>query len=317
MVKLIPSTGSMPNGPFRAERYVIQVQFGRVIHKLFQIHFRKTDGSMFVAFPYLPYKCDGMLSICTLPRGGEPADVCMESQGRITSHTVKYVHHPDGEAHFSQDGKIMTAVRKKSIPLADYCGHMFTIQIKGADRFPVQSLSRKTRKKRAKWVDLTLNLEENTPVAVKFCGFIHPLKQLIKKSMGNLFGFTTSITDCGKKRPAIIISPPDGRPLHNACLCLSYEPLDYLRCPGESCLTFIGGFDPPEITLDHSYETRFLSLAYPITDSDDVRERIGSVDLFPPEPNYGTEDGGEGDSGSGEVDSTDASGGSDDSDKSE
>jgi hypothetical protein len=57
--------------------------------------------------------------------------VNIECGGKVTSHLVKYSHHPDGRAHFSQDGKILTAIKRQSIALDRQNGHMFTLYIQG------------------------------------------------------------------------------------------------------------------------------------------------------------------------------------------
>jgi hypothetical protein len=55
--------------------------------------------------------------------------------GKIASHAVKYAHHPDGEAHFSQDGKVLTAIRRKAVPLDAAAGHLFTVHVVGFAAF--------------------------------------------------------------------------------------------------------------------------------------------------------------------------------------
>jgi len=42
--------------------------------------------------------------------------------GVRTSHLAKYAHHSDGEAHFFEDGKVKTEVRRKSVPLGEQLG---------------------------------------------------------------------------------------------------------------------------------------------------------------------------------------------------
>jgi hypothetical protein len=48
---------------------------------------------------------------------------------------VKYAHHRDGEAHFSQTGRVYTHVRKRSVPLNEQIGHLWTIQLQGLNGF--------------------------------------------------------------------------------------------------------------------------------------------------------------------------------------
>jgi hypothetical protein len=46
----------------------------------------------------------------------------------------------------------------------------------------------------------------------------------------------------------------------------------------KEALTFMGGFDPPEIVYDHSKETKILSLMYPAVDAEHLAKQIGSID---------------------------------------
>ena len=84
--------------------------------KLFQVLFAK-DGSVFVNFPYFRHRI-GLLAAATIPGDGKAeTQVDLKIGGKVASHLVKYSHHPDGRAHFSQDGKIYTAIKRESIPL--------------------------------------------------------------------------------------------------------------------------------------------------------------------------------------------------------
>lgn len=64
-----------------------------------------------------------------------PASLSLLDGGKVTGHKVKYSHHPDGRVHFSQDGKIRTVIQKKSIPLSEAEGHLFTVQLQGLKDF--------------------------------------------------------------------------------------------------------------------------------------------------------------------------------------
>ena len=44
-------------------------------------------------------------------------------------------------------------------------------------------------------------------------------------------------------------------------------------------LLFIGGFDPRETMNDTAREAGFLAFRYPAGDADDLKQRLGSVDL--------------------------------------
>src|SRR3982074_3490622 len=106
----------------QSERVVCVVKIGDLTAKAFQIGFDK-DGSLFIHFPYFRHRT-GILSSAEIPATGErKVDVNLEHGGKVTSHLVKYSHHPDGRAQFSQDGKILTAIVRQSISLDTQHGH--------------------------------------------------------------------------------------------------------------------------------------------------------------------------------------------------
>jgi hypothetical protein len=114
----------------RSQRVVCVVKVSELRAKAFQIGFDK-DGSLFIHFPYFQHRT-GILSSSEIPATGErKADVNIEHGGKVTSHRVKYSHHPDGRAHFSQDGRIFTVIKRQSISLDTQNGHMFTLYIQG------------------------------------------------------------------------------------------------------------------------------------------------------------------------------------------
>jgi hypothetical protein len=113
---------------------VIQVKAGVDTHNIAQIFFSKKDGSLFVSFPYFAHSA-GLLSIATLSAGRMADTINLQPCGKCASHLVKYAHHPDGEAHFSQDGKVISMIRRRSIPLRSFHGHFFTLLVQGLHKF--------------------------------------------------------------------------------------------------------------------------------------------------------------------------------------
>lgn len=80
------------------------------------------DGSLYVFFPGF-VSTEGIVCRALL-RGNQAAQTKFDltENGHVTSHLVKYSHHPDGEVHFSQDGKVKTVIRRKSVPLSEQRG---------------------------------------------------------------------------------------------------------------------------------------------------------------------------------------------------
>lgn len=64
-------------------------------------------------------------------------------------------------------------------------------------------------------------------------------------------------------------------------LLLTCESIPRLDQDRDSTLTFVGGFEKPEIALDHSKDSTFLALAYPTAgDFSELEAQIGSIDLM-------------------------------------
>lgn len=101
-----------------SERYLITIEIEDRRYKVMKIIFGGKDGSLYVSFPYFKYS-QGIVSIGTVSEGTQTTQVKLETAGKVTSHLVKYARHPDGRAHFSQDGKILTKITKQSVPLAE------------------------------------------------------------------------------------------------------------------------------------------------------------------------------------------------------
>src|SRR5260370_38215581 len=155
-------------GAVRTERIVCVVKVSELRAKAFQIGFDK-DGTLFIHFPYFQHRT-GILSSSEIPATGErKADVNIEHDGKVTSHRVKYSHHPDGRAHFSQDGKIFTAIKRHSISLDTQNGHMFTLYIQGLHALDVAKTA-----KDAEGISVNrsvINFQiEPTAEAIKFVG---------------------------------------------------------------------------------------------------------------------------------------------------
>jgi hypothetical protein len=83
-----------------------------------------SDGSVFVQWPYF-CRSEGLLASLAFPGGRAEGTHDLGKTGRITSHHVKYAHHTDGEVHFSQDGRILTRIRRTSFRLDGPTGQLF------------------------------------------------------------------------------------------------------------------------------------------------------------------------------------------------
>jgi hypothetical protein len=200
--------------------------------------------------------------------------------GKVTSHLVKYTHHLDGEAHFSQEGQVKTEIRKKSIPLHSINGHIFTIQLPGLKDFKSTNKKGITSKKTI----LSFNLGDSEPDAIKIVGRIYLIEQLINRFWSifpvSEIGPIAPMNVSGKQYHALFLSPPINNPSNNYILTLTCEKVPKLDKRESSTLTFIGGFDTRDLINNLSIDTTFLALCYPISDYEEFKKQIGCIDLF-------------------------------------
>lgn len=270
---------------FVSERFIITVEIGGERRKLFQILFRRTDGSLFVAFPYYAETC-GLLTLATLrAKAKYPASFSLIDGGTVTGHRVKYSHHPDGAVHFSQDGKILSIVRKQSVPLSEEEGHIFTVQVQGLKDF--QGLKQNEIKPLLtdKKTILNYRFDDGQPEAIKFVGHWYKESSFVNRilQVGNKPWVTCEKPDHSKVQ-GMIISDPFLESDEKHYLLVTCEGIPRVDKDKYSTLIFMGGFDRREIALNHEMDTKFLTLAYPSTESyKELLRQIGTVDFIEPD----------------------------------
>ncbi len=268
---------------FRAlasHRIIFAIRLGHDRRKIFQAMFLR-DGSVVVNFPYFR-DSTGLLTQPNLPPGGPVIDhltIGKNDGSKCTSHRVKYTHHLDGEAHFSQDGKIYTAIRRKAVPLRQANGHLFTLRAQGLDNF--KALSEKNHEKSKHRFTVEFKTPDNFSGSIQFTGWIYRIKDL-KMAQVNPSGVVGPSVFVKHPQhgplPAVAIGDPRN-PNEETVLVVSLHQTGPLFRNQETGLIFIGGFDPPTIVNDYSLPMGFLSLICPIQDLEVARSEIGTVDL--------------------------------------
>lgn len=244
----------MKFSPIRSEKFVFSLIIGNQRFSLFKLQFQKRDGSVLIHVPYLT-ESNGILSLCTFPPGvSHVKEISFIDNARVTSHLVKLSHHPDGNAHFSQDGKIFTKIRNQSTPLSETNGHLFSITTKG---YPL-SENKKTKKD-------TKSLE----FYLKDAGSLPPIKVL------GYYYAKPSYDIINSHLSYYLCAAPDSYPLSTSMVLVKVFVFPY-STPNEKDFTLIGGFGP-NINIDE--ELRFISLTYPAENFEELKERIGSADL--------------------------------------
>ena len=240
-----------------------------VVRRIAKVRFA-VDGSIYVFFPGF-VSTQGILRRAKLHRGATyPADLDLSDGGFITSHLVKYAHHLDGEAHFSQDGKVKTVVRRQSVPLSEQKGHLFSIQAQNFSSFPILESPKKRQ--------LTFNLSADIS-AVKITAWRFPVSEITFPENIPPGAVPIIRAPGGIDRMGLFVQPPTHIPLNDVLLFLAIEATPLLSKDNAAHLLFLGAFDHPSIALNHALDTEFIAFAYPCSDFEMLKERISSIDL--------------------------------------
>jgi len=257
---------------FSAEKYVVELLIDGKARKICQIIFRKRDGSIFINMPYFS-KTNGLISCGTIPNNAIGTKVDFAENGKITTHRIKYSHHPDGEAHFSQDGHVKTIVRKRSTPLKILNHHLFTIIIKGLEDYE-EDINRK--KKNVFQLKFVI---EKLQSSYKIVGRWYDVRHFIDISeIKDIKPKITAMTPDGEISNGFLIGPPKGWPLWDHVLCLTCKE-QKMESDRESSMIFIGGFQEERNDFGLYPSLSFLCAMYPAMDIEALRRRIGSIDL--------------------------------------
>ena len=250
-------------------------------YQVCQINFSKRDGSIYVSFPYFP-QASGLVSAATFPPtpGGQTTLSLLEG-GKVTTHVVKFAQHPDGRAHFSQDGKVYTAIKRESFPLTGPIGHLFWLHAYhpyGFTRFNPE-------KRRRSRVYLRHRFTPITPSAITVSAEWHRKDELIDaiQPTGHVAGPLTSVKrrSTGFETQTFFLGQPDGYPLTDHVLTVSANATIALPNIDSPAMIFLGGFDHHEVAdanmpLIHS---GCLAFIYPATNYDDLLSKLGSIDF--------------------------------------
>ncbi len=135
---------------------------------------------------------------------------------------------------------------------------------------------------------INFSFGDEEPEAIKIVGRWYTLKELLSRivvSDGKTRIFGPQVpcrTDAGRTYMGFLLSPAMGNPMDKFALLLTCETvpkLDKLDKLERTCLTFIGGFDPPYIVNNLKVDTTMLALSYPASNYDELRKSVGSIDL--------------------------------------
>jgi hypothetical protein len=261
---------------YAADRVVIGVRNERMHKKIFQINFKPKDGSIFVSVPYANLGM-GRVGVVECPPGN-PESLLFGNKAPVTAHSVKYTHHPDGEAHFSLDGKIFTQVRRKAVPLSAAGGHLFTVMIQGLHLFEELSQTDIATPKRG---IVSMPVPEGQIEALKFVGHLYSSMHFAEKlqipKMDS--AFIPLLQPDGRRLVGVVLATKLKQKDQQYLLVVSVEQIKTIASHTDLFVSLIGGFDHPDIAFDHSQPMSFLMMMYPeLGDMSALLKSVSSID---------------------------------------
>lgn len=260
---------------YDADSYVIACRTPTYSTKLFQIRFG-ADGSLFVTLPY--YRgVPGRLGLINIPSTLTfPANLTIGENCPVTSHDVKYSHHPSGRAHFSQTGKVLSKVGKDAVRLGAANGHIFSVMAQGLSHFKKQNPAEKATKKRG----IVAFGVDGEPEAVKFVAHLYPHSECARR-----FHFPNDlpwmlIQSADFKGIGILLKTPYREKDESFNLLLTMAEIPRVTQDSEVFLSVLGGFDEPSHARDLARDTSFLICMYPENGNfEQLVDKFGTVDL--------------------------------------
>jgi hypothetical protein len=238
----------------QAGRFVVLFQAEGTYRKLFSLQFERRDNGLgfYVHLPYFSHT-RGVLGNFQIEHSDGPTQMSLQTNGTTTTEKLKYTHHPDGRAHFSQDGKALTEVKTQTAPLALHRGHLFTVNFWGVEDFALVE-SR----------DLKGPKPDRTPIRFDPEDLALPASQYAGRILGTAYTVPLQGIQVNAKAASRgkIVEPvsykrwdgsfghgiPVFPTLHQAdefFIMLTYLPMDRASGHSDPSLTLTGGFHEP------------------------------------------------------------------------
>lgn len=245
-----------------------------------QVAFDK-NGSILVQCPYFPGRKGILASPSQDPEAEGPVTYDLTEGGKLTSHLVKLSHHPDGNIHFSQDGKILTAVRRRTFPLPTTIGLVFQLYIYYPEKFKEATKAKKGR------AYLPFDFAERLPQAITVFAEWRR-RRAMEANLDPPNGVTGPVAEIINRKTGVtstvfFLMQPNGFALRDYLLIVGVEPTLPLPNVTEPTMILMGGFDPNEVAEpgQKGRHTGLLIWKYPFEPTESLRDLLGSVDLDP------------------------------------
>jgi hypothetical protein len=266
-----------------ARQAVVAIASPLAVVYVCQLMFNRKDGGIFVQFPHFRHH-DGIATVVRLERDGAgKRTIQFLDEGKVTSHLVKYSHHPDGRVHFSQDRKVRTEIKRQAaFPLDGPIGTLFQLNA----FYPVGGfLSLDESNLRRGRPHLIFNYKKTVPEAVRITGKWYRKEHVASWSRpaGAPIGPKAELhgTVTGGRAPAYFLGQPPGFPLQDHLLVVICERVQTPSGVDRPTVIFMGGSDSDEVERsgDPARPSEYLSAMYPVDDPARAKALVGTIDF--------------------------------------
>lgn len=264
---------------------------GAAQHKLFQIQlFSAVNPRLVVNFPYTPFGSGIAMRTYWDPDSETPnTHSWLDPQSsRTTTQLPKYSHHQDGRAHFSQDGKVYTMIKRQACPIRDINGHAFTMHIQGIEHFPTMDASDEKKLRKGKRGIILFTAGRGAPRMLSLYGSVYQrdFYWAMKRRQGVMGiphgDYTRYIYPDGRQEIVSVLTDHlDHLDRPNSLLLELRLSTHTIPDTTTDTLLFVGGFDNRDLTklLD---APGYLALRFPATPDDRDLSLIPSMDFHKP-----------------------------------
>lgn len=265
---------------FRGERATVLIcsQSLGGCRQLCQITFNKKTGAIYAQFTYFSGKRGVVVKAQCLVAADGTSRIEFAERGLVSSTLVKYSHPPNGRAHFSQDGKVVTKVWADSLPLDGPEGNLFEIHAYHLDAF-APLVAGEEKKGRVYLPFATVESPSGVSVVAEW----RRKRELVAhaRRLGRPLG---PIDDIPRRRDgqlfkAALWGPPESCALKEHVLCVSVTILQPVVAIKEPTLLLLGGWTYPAEPIVPGKTVELLAFSYPVAEDAAFAKQLGSIDL--------------------------------------
>jgi hypothetical protein len=243
------------------------------LYKVCHLRF-SNQGGIYVQAPYFQ-ESDGLVGqLNWRPSGKGSVSASFEpGWARATSHLVKLHHPPDGNAHFSQDGKVNTEIWLKTFPLTTGRGFVFQLNMYGIEGHDYIAPDARLDKNR---VYLPFVFNGPIPDALTVFGEWLPRRELApQKGEPSKGPLVTYVESPGVEAQAFLLAPAGRSANSDFGLRVTGGKAPPIAKPEEPLLVLQGAW------AESQSVNACLAFMYPAADPERSAATLGTIDRVP------------------------------------